>query len=130
MNRSRDTTFQSCQFPYERGESCPFYAATQIVLCGQTDFFCHWVERKRGLVQFESHDCLDTSQSYVTIMWSGHARLVSHPDRFSCVLGGGLFPHPKHRKKRSGHKINARLTQIMEFSKCHILRPMICLKLE
>jgi len=29
---------------------------------------CHWVGRKKGLVQFESHNCPDMSQNYVTII--------------------------------------------------------------
>ena len=33
-----------------------------IVSRGQTTFFCRWVGRKKGLVRFESHTHLDTTQ--------------------------------------------------------------------
>ena len=39
-------------------------------------FLCHWVGRKKGLVQFESHNCLDTSRSYATIMHLVHLNSV------------------------------------------------------
>ena len=38
--------------------------------------FGHWVGSKKGLVQFRSHNFLDTSQSYVTIMHPVHLKLV------------------------------------------------------
>ena len=47
--------------------------ATYVVSHGQTIFFlCHWIEKG----QFESHNCLDMSQTYITIRRPMHLNSV------------------------------------------------------